>query len=63
MLQKYLPKQLEESEVLAIIDEAFKKINPTSAKEMGLIMKEVTPLLKGKTDMGKVSQIIKEKLN
>ncbi len=63
LLQKYLPKQLEESEVLAIIDEAFKKINPTSAKEMGLIMKEVTPLLKGKTDMGKVSQIIKEKLN
>ncbi len=29
---------------------------------MGLIMKEVTPKLKGKTDMGKVSAIIKDRL-
>ncbi len=63
LLQSYLPKQLTEEEVMKIIDDAFAKINPTSAKEMGLIMKEVTPLLKGKADMSKVSQIIKEKLN
>ena len=30
---------------------------------MGLIMKEVTPLVKGKADMGKVSTLIKEKLS
>ena len=30
---------------------------------MGLIMKEVTPLLKGKADMGKVSAMIKERLS
>jgi uncharacterized protein YqeY len=30
---------------------------------MGLIMREVTPLLKGKTDMKKVSEIIKSKLS
>ena len=29
---------------------------------MGLIMKEVTPLVKGKADMKEVSNIIKEKL-
>ena len=62
ILSNYLPVQLSASEVEAIIDEAFAKINPTSAKEMGLIMKEVTPSLKGKTDMGAVSSLIKEKL-
>lgn len=62
ILNDYLPEQLSEDEVNAIIDEAFSKVNPTSSKEMGLIMKEVTPKLKGKTDMKKVSEIIKSKL-
>ena len=62
ILNDYLPAQLSEEEVNAIIDEAFATINPTSAKEMGLIMREVTPKLKGKTDMKKVSEIIKNKL-
>lgn len=63
LLQKYMPEQLSEEEVLNIILEAFKKINPTSSKDMGLIMKEVTPKLKGRTDMSKVSAIIRDKLN
>ncbi len=63
ILQSYLPKQLSLDEINQILDEAFNKVNPTSPKEMGLIMKEVSPLLKGKADMGQVSSIIKERLN
>ena len=63
LLQGYLPKQLSDDEINKILDDAFNKVNPTSAKEMGLIMKEVTPLLKGKADMGKVSSMIKERLS
>ena len=62
LLQGYLPKQLDESEINAILDKAFNKVCPTSAKDMGLIMREVTPLLKGKADMSKVSSLIKERL-
>lgn len=62
ILNDYLPVQLTEEEVNAVIDEAFAKVNPTSAREMGLIMREVTPKLKGKADMKKVSEIIKAKL-
>ena len=62
LLQSYLPKQLTDEEINKILDNAFNKVNPTSNKEMGLIMKEVTPLLKGKADMGKVSSMIKERL-
>lgn len=61
ILSKYMPEQLSLEEVNKIIDEAFTKLNPTS-KDMGLIMKEISPKLKGKADMGKVNAIIKEKL-
>ena len=61
-LQGYLPKQLTNEELDKIIDEVFNKVNPTSAKDMGLIMKELTPLVKGKCDMKSVSSMIKSKL-
>ena len=61
ILNKYMPAQLSEEEINTIIQEAFDKLNPTS-KDMGLIMKEVSPKLKGKADMGKVNMLIKEKL-
>ena len=63
LLQEYLPAQLSIDEINKILDDAFNKVNPTSAKEMGLIMKEVSPLLKGKADMSQVSSMIKERLN
>lgn len=62
LLQTYLPAQLSDEEINKILDDAFNKVNPTSSKEMGLIMREVTPLLKGKADMSKVSALIKERL-
>ena len=62
VLNDYLPKQLTEEEVEEIIEEAINKVKPTSAKEMGLIMKEVSPKLKGKADMKVVSNKIRERL-
>jgi len=62
LLEKYLPKQLTIDEINEILDNAFNKVNPASPKDMGLIMREVTPLLKGKADMSKVSSMIKERL-
>ncbi len=62
ILNAYMPEQLSESEINEIIEEAFSKINPTSQKQMGLIMKEISPKLKGKAEMGEVNKIIKSKL-
>ena len=62
VLEIYLPEQLSEAEILDIIDKAFAKVNPTSKKEIGLIMKEVTPKVKGRADMGYISKIINDKL-
>lgn len=62
ILNEYLPKPLTIEEVNAIIDEAFKVVNPTSQSDMGKIMKEVSPKLKARADMGEVNKIIKNKL-
>ena len=62
LLKQYMPKELSEDEINQIIDEAFASINPTGPKDMGQIMRLVSPKLKGRCDMGKVNTIIKEKL-
>lgn len=63
LLSKYLPEQLSSDELNKIVDEVFSKVNPTSVKDMGAIMKEITPLVKGKADMREVNAIIKNKLS
>lgn len=63
ILKTYLPKQLSDDEINEIIDKVFDEVKPESSKDMGKVMKAVTPLVKGKADMGKVSSIIKSKLN
>ena len=63
VLKVYMPEQLDINEVMHIIDDVFSKIQPTSPKQMGLIMKEVTPKVKGRFDMKEISSIIKDKLS
>ena len=63
ILKAYLPEQLSEEEIEKIIDQVFASVAPTSAKDMGKVMKEVTPLVKGEADMSHVSALIKERLN
>lgn len=62
ILNKYMPEQLSEEEVLKVIDEAFNTVNPQSQSDMGKLMGFVTPKLKGKADMSFVSKTIREKL-
>lgn len=63
ILNSYMPPQLSEEELKKIVEDTFAKVAPTSIKEMGKVMKEITPLVKGKADMSVVSALIKEKFN
>lgn len=63
ILNKYMPEQLSEEEVLKVIDEAFNAINPKAQSDMGKLMGFVNPKLKGKADMSFVSKTIKERLS
>ena len=45
-----------------VIDEVFNKLNPTSMKEMGLVMKELNTKITN-ADMSLVSKLVKERLS
>ena len=62
ILNTYMPKQLSEEELTEIIDKVFEEVKPTSQKDMGLIMKNISPLVKGKADMSLVNKLVKERL-
>lgn len=63
LLSKYLPEQLSEEEIMKEIDRVFDEIKPTSKQDMGRVMKELTPIFKGKADMKVVTSIVQSKLN
>ena len=62
ILEEYMPEQMSEEEVMAEIEKAFDLLKPTSPSDMGKLMGHLTPILKGKADMGMVSKIIRERL-
>lgn len=61
-LTVYLPEQLSETEVIAIIEAAIAETGASSMKEMGTVMNLIRPKLQGRADMGAVSGLIKKKL-
>ena len=63
IISEFLPKQMNESELIDQISEIISSINATSMKDMGKVMGIATKQFNGKVDNGKIAQIIKEKLN
>lgn len=62
ILNNYLPAEMSEEEIIKIIDEVFAELNPTSMKDMGKVMHEVSARLTN-ADMAFVSKTIKDRLN
>ena len=58
LLKKYLPEQLSEEEVAAIVKEAVVAVGATSKKDMGKVMKEVMARVKGQADGKLVSRLV-----
>ena len=62
LLKKYLPEQLSEEAVAAIVKEAVAATGATSKKDMGKVMKEVMARVKGQADGKVVSRLVGEAL-
>lgn len=60
ILIKYLPEQLSEDDLKKMINEAVEKVGAKEMRDMGKVMAELNPKIKGKADSGEVSKIIKE---
>ena len=62
ILLAYMPQQLSEAEVLALIDQGKAETGAAGGKDMGKLMAWLKPKVAGKTDMGKLSGLVKSKL-
>ena len=63
ILAEYLPAQLSEEEVRALVDQAVSQAQATTAKDMGKVMAILMPLVKGKADGKLVNTLVRERLN
>ena len=63
ILERYLPKLLDLSEVEKRVQSVIQKLSVTSVKQMGEVMKAVGQDLAGQADMKEVSRIVREKLS
>ena len=62
VLLGYLPKQLTEDEMKAIVDRVVGELQATSMKDMGKVMAALAAETKGRADNKVISQYVKEKL-
>ena len=62
VIEAYLPQQLSQAEIDAIVAEAIASTGAKGAADMGKVMGVVKPKLAGRADMGKVSGLVKSKL-
>ncbi len=62
VLQAYMPQQLTETEILAILDGVIAETSASSPKDMGKVMNALRPKVAGRADMGQLSALVKTRL-
>ncbi len=63
IVSAYMPEQLSDDELAALIDEAISSTGASSIRDMGKVMGIIKSKAQGRADMGKVSGLIKARLN
>jgi uncharacterized protein len=62
VLQAYMPAQLSEDELKAILTATIAEVGATSGKDMGKVITALRPKVAGRADMGKLSGLVKAAL-
>ena len=62
LIGSYMPEQVSDEELSAIVGDAVAESGASSPKEMGKVMALVMPQLKGRADGKRVSDAVKERL-
>jgi uncharacterized protein len=63
VLETYLPEQLSDAELAALVDEVIKATGATGMSDMGKVMGQIKARAAGRADMGAVSASVKGRLN
>ena len=62
IIDEYLPEQLDEEEVEAVVKETIVETEASSMKDMGKVMSALMPKIKGRADGKLVSNLVKREL-
>ncbi|ANB58437.1 hypothetical protein GFC29_1764 [Anoxybacillus sp. B7M1] len=62
ILELYMPKQLTEEELTAIIKETIAEVGASSKADMGKVMGAIMPKVKGKADGSLVNKLVQQHL-
>lgn len=63
ILEEFLPQQLSDAELESLVEQAIVTTKAASMRDMGKVMGALKAQTTGRADMGKVSQLVKTKLN
>lgn len=62
MIEEFLPKQLSEAEISAVVDEIISQVKPNGAQHMGQVIGQVKSRLGNTADGALIARLVKEKL-
>jgi uncharacterized protein YqeY len=62
LIEAYLPEQLSDQELGALVSDAIEETGATEQRQMGQVMSAVMPKVSGRADGKRVSQVVREKL-
>ncbi|MFZ5791612.1 MAG: GatB/YqeY domain-containing protein [Pseudomonadota bacterium] len=62
VIERFLPKQMSEAEMMAAVAEAVSKVGAATLKDMGKVMGELKQRYAGRMDFAKAGQLVKQKL-
>jgi uncharacterized protein YqeY len=62
IVQTYLPTQLSDAEIRQLLQDAIRETGAVSMQDMGKVMAVLKPKLQGRADMGKISGLVKARL-
>lgn len=63
VLQGFLPRQLSRDELIELVVQAIEECGAQGSKDMGKVMKALSPLVAGRADGKMVSDLVREKLS
>jgi len=62
LVLKYLPEQLTEEELSQIINQAIKELNASGPSDLGKVMRQIMPEVRGRADGKRVNQMVSSQL-
>lgn len=62
-VNSYMPEQLSDEEVEAVVQETIAEVNASSKADIGKVMGALMPKIKGRADGGLVNKLVQQKLS